>query len=154
MKKLEFKTTINAKREKVWDAMLQKDTYREWVGVSWPNSDYKGKWAQGEDIRFIGGGEGNEGGTMAHLEEVRKPEYVLAKHIAVINADGTEDRTSETAKGWVGTTEEYTFTEKDGKTEVKVVINTKPDWESMFNEGWPNALKKLKEICERKAVTA
>ena len=48
----------------------------------------------------------------------------------------------------------YTFTEKNGKTEVKVVMNTSPEWESMFNDGWPDALKKLKEICERKAVTA
>jgi uncharacterized protein YndB with AHSA1/START domain len=153
MKKLEFKTTINAKREKVWQTMLAPETYREWVNVSWPNSRYEGKWATGENIRFIGGEE-NQGGTLANFVEVRKPEYILAKHIAVINADGTEDRTSETAKGWIGTTEEYTFTEKDGKTELKVVINTSPDWESMFTDGWPNALNKLKEICERKAVTA
>lgn len=153
MKKLEFKTTINAKREKVWDTMLQPDTYREWVNVSWPNSTYDGKWKTGEDIKFIGG-EGNEGGTKANIVEARKPEYLLAKHIAIINADGTLDSTSEQAKGWVGTTEEYTFTEKDGKTELTVVINTNPDWESMFTDGWPNALKKLKEICERKAVTA
>ena len=155
MKKLEFKTTINAKRDKVWQTMFAPDTYREWVNVSWPNSKYEGKWATGENMRFIGGGgEGNEGGTLANLVEVRKPEYVLAKHIAVINGDGTEDRTSEIAKGWIGSTEEYTFTEKDGKTELKVVINTTPEWESMFADGWPDALKKLKEICERKAVTA
>jgi uncharacterized protein YndB with AHSA1/START domain len=154
MKKLEFKTTINAKRDKVWQTMLAPDTYREWVNVSWPNSTYDGKWATGENIRFIGGSEENQGGTLANIVEARKPEYILAKHIAVINADGTEDRTSETAKGWIGTTEEYTFTEKDGKTELKVVINTSPDWESMFTDGWPNALNKLKEICERKAVTA
>jgi len=152
MKKLEYKIEIAAKPEKVWNTMLEPDTYRQWVNVSWPGSFYKGNWKQGEDIRFLGG-EG-QGGTMANLTEVRKPESIKAKHIAVINADGSEDRSSEQAKGWIGTLEEYTFTEKNGKTEVHVTIMTSPEWESMFNDGWPDALKKLKEISERKAVTA
>jgi uncharacterized protein YndB with AHSA1/START domain len=152
MKKIEYKTEIAAKRDKVWNTMLQPDTYREWVNAGWPGARYEGNWKQGENIRFLGGEQ--SGGTMASLIEVRQPEYIKAKHIAVINGDGSEDRTSEQAKGWIGTTEEYTFTEKNGKTELKVVVNTTPEWESMFNEGWPDALKKLKEICERKAVTA
>lgn len=152
MKKLEFKTEINAKPDKVWSTMLNADTYREWTNVAWPGSSYVGNWKQGEDIRFVG--DGNMGGTMATLLEVRKPEYLNAKHVAVLTPDGKEDRTSEEAKGWIGTTEEYTFTEKNGKTELKVVINTSPAWESMFNDGWPKALNKLKEMCERKSVTA
>jgi uncharacterized protein YndB with AHSA1/START domain len=152
MKKLEYTIDINAKRDKVWKTMLEPDTYQEWVSVSWPNSRYDGKWKQGEDIKFLGGGE-NQGGTKANLVEVRQPEYLNANHIAIINGDGTEDSTSEIAKGWVGTTEEYFFTEKGDQTELRVVIHTNPDWESMFNDGWPNALKKLKEISERKAVT-
>lgn len=152
MKKLEFKTEINAKREKVWKTMLDHDTYREWTNVGWPGSDYKGRWKQGEDIRFVGSGE-NQGGTFANLVEVREPEYLLARHTAIILANGELDSTSEDAKGWVGTTEEYTFTEKNGKTELKVVITTNPAWESMFADSWPAALEKLKEISERKAAT-
>ena len=152
MKKVEFKTEIDAKRDKVWNTMLEKETYREWVNAGWPGSTYEGKWKQGETLRFLG--EGNQGGTMAKLVEVRQPEYIKAEHIAVITKEGKEDRTSEEANRWVGTTEEYTFTEKNGKTELKVTINTAPQWESMFKDGWPNALNKLKEICERKAVTA
>ena len=145
MKKLEFKIDISANRQKVWDTMLHPETYKEWTNVSWPGSDYKGNWKQGEDIRFISpSGEG----TLATLVEIRPYEFILADHIAVINKDGTEDRTSEVAKGWVGITESYTFTEKNGKTELKVEINTHPDWEKMFNDGWPKALAKLKEISE------
>jgi uncharacterized protein YndB with AHSA1/START domain len=152
MKTQEFKTEINAKRDKVWRTMFDPDTYRQWVNVSWPGSYYDGKWKTGENIRFIG--DQNQGGTLANLVEVREPEYVFAKHIAVITGDGKEDRTSEEAKSWIGSTEEYKFTEKNGKTELKVIINTTPQWESMFNDGWPEALKKLKEISERSAVTA
>ena len=145
MKHLEYKTQIAANKKKVWNTMLAPDTYKVWTGVSWPGSTYEGIWAKGENIRFIGpSGEG----TLATLVEQKPYEDLLAKHIAVIKADGSEDRDSDVAQGWVGTLERYTFKEHDGKTELTVSIDTTPAWESMFNEGWPNALAKLKEICE------
>lgn len=146
MKKLEFTIEINAGKKKVWDTMLQPDSYREWVRASWPDSYYDGTWEKGEDIRFLLPGRG---GTMANLVECKPHDYILAKHIATIRADGTLNRNSENSKGWIGTTESYTFIEKDGKTTLKVVVETSPDWEYMFNDGWPGALKRLKEICER-----
>jgi uncharacterized protein len=89
------------------------------------------------------------GGSLIHLIEHRPYEYSFAKHIAAINPDGTEDRDSETAKGWIGATESYTFTEHNGKATLEVEIHTNPAWESMFTDGGPTALAKLKEICER-----
>jgi uncharacterized protein YndB with AHSA1/START domain len=147
MKKLEFKIDISATAKKVWDTMLAPKTYKEWVGVSWPGSDYQGKWAKGQKIRFQG--EGQSGGTVATIDEFKPYESLLARHIAVINADGTEDYNSEVAKGWVGTLERYTFAESKGKTTLTVGIETNPDWEKMFQDGWPGALKALKEISER-----
>jgi hypothetical protein len=125
--------------------MLQPETYKEWTAVSWPGSVYKGKWAKGENLRFIStSGEG----TLATVVEHTPYEHILAKHIAVIKADGSEDRESDMAKGWVGTLERYRFNEQNGKTDLTVEIDTSPDWESMFAEGWPNALAKLKQMCE------
>lgn len=146
MKKLEFKINIAAPREKVWDTMLNAETYKEWVGVSWPGSRYEGNWNQGENLKFISPGAG---GTMATVVECRPYEFILAKHIAVINSDGAEDRSSDIAKGWIGTTESYTFTGNNGNTELVIEINTYLAWEKMFADGWPNALAKLKEICEQ-----
>ena len=149
MKTLEFKIDIAASPKKVWDTMLNKETYEEWVSVSWPGSTYNGNWNQGSNIKFTGPGQG---GTMATIVENRPYEYLLVKHVAVLTKDGEEDRDSEMAKGWVGSTEAYEFKEKNGKTELKVVINTNPDWEKMFTDGWPAALNKLKEISERTLV--
>lgn len=146
MKHLEFKTQIAADKKKVWDTMLHPETYKEWVSASWPGSTYEGKWLKGNNLRFISSsGEG----TLATLVEQKPYEDILAKHIAVIKADGSEDRDSDVAKGWIGTTERYTFKERNGKTDLTVAIETSPEWETMFNEGWPDALAKLKEICER-----
>jgi uncharacterized protein YndB with AHSA1/START domain len=146
MKKLEFKITIASPAKNVWNIMLDRKTYKEWVRAGWPDSDYDGKWAKGEKIRFTGEGQG---GTLALIEELKPYETMLARHIAVLNADGTEDYDSELAKGWIGTLERYTFSESKDKTTLTVGIETKPEWEKMFQDGWPAALKALKEICEK-----
>jgi uncharacterized protein YndB with AHSA1/START domain len=145
MKTLEYQIDINASKEKVWNTMLQLETYQQWTEVSWPGSSYEGEWKQGAAMRF---GAPGQGGTYAELREVRPYEHIHAEHTASINPDGSLDRDSEMAKGWVGTTESYTFTENNGTTALTVHIKTNPDWAPMFDEGWPPALKKLKELCE------
>lgn len=146
MKKLEYKININASPKKVWEIMLAPKTYREWVNVSWPNSDYKGKLGKDEKIRFVGDGQG---GTLATIDEFKPYDTILARHIAILRDDGSEDYNSPEAKGWIGTLERYTFTESNGMTTLTVVIETNPDWEKMFDDGWPNALRALKELCEK-----
>lgn len=147
MEHLEYEVVISAPAKKVWETMLQKDTYRQWVAKSWPGSFYEGKWEKGEQIRFIGSEEG--GGTLAELVEVKPYENVFARHIAVLGPGRTEDRTSEIAKGWIGSTEEYRLAEDDGKTTLRVLVETNPEWRSMFDEGWPAALEELKKMAER-----
>ena len=146
MKRLQYKIDIAAPREKVWETMLGPETYQEWTNVAWPGSFFKGEWKQGEKIQFI---SKDEGGTLAVLEQVRPQEHIHAKHVAILLPGGVEDRTSEFARDWVGITESYTFKEQAGNTEVLVNINTNPKWEKMFNDGWPKALDKLKEMCEQ-----
>jgi len=146
MEKLEYKIVISAPAKKVWETMLQKETYEQWVSKSWPGSTYQGTWAKGEKINFAG----TDGtGTRAELVEVKPYERILARHIAILGPGGVEDRTSEMAKGWIGITEEYRFTEQSGKTTLTVLIETTPEWRSMFDDGWPAALEELKKITER-----
>jgi hypothetical protein len=145
MKKLVFKTDIHASKEKVWKTMLNPDTYREWVTVSWSGSYYQDSWKQGSNLKFISPAGG---GTMANLVECKLYDFILANHIAVLNRDLSEDRTSDMAKGWVGSTESYAFSEHNNITTFVVEINTNPSWERMFSDGWPAALYKLKELCE------
>lgn len=151
MKKLEYKIEIAASAKKVWDTMLQKDTYEQWVAKSWPNSSYEGNWKKGEEIKFIGA---DGSGTLAELVEVKPYERILARHIAILGSGGIQDRTSEVAKGWIGITEEYQFAERNGKTTLTVVIETTEAWAKMFDDGWPAALEELKNITERQLTIA
>ena len=150
MEHLEYKIVISAPVKKVWETMLQQETYRQWVAKSWPNSFYEGKWEKGEKIRFIGP---DGSGTLAELVEVKPYEKLFARHIAILGPGGEEDRTSEIAKDWVGITEGYTFAEQNGKTTLTVSIETTPEWRKMFDDGWPAALDELKKITESQLVT-
>jgi len=145
MTNLEYKIHIKAPKQKVWEIMLQPDTYKEWTGASWPGSFYEGKWAENEKIKFIGK---DGSGTLALIEVFKPYEYISAKHIAVLDK-GKEDSDSDIAKSWVGTMENYLFSERNGETDLTVEMEVYPDWQKMFDDGFPNALKKLKEICEQ-----
>lgn len=151
MERLDYRIEISASAKKVWETMLNKETYEQWVAKSWPNSSYDGAWVKGTTIDFAGP---DGSGTRAELLEVKPFEHVLAKHVAILNPGKIEDRDSEMAKGWVGITEEYRLSERGGKTTLHVMINTNPAWKQMFDDGWPTALEELKKITEAQIVVA
>lgn len=146
MKTLNFETTIDATPQKVWETMLGPETYRQWVGVAWPGSGYTGEWKEGAEIRFTGEGGG---GTLAKITELNPDAYVRMEHIAVLLDDGSEDRDSEMAKGWIGSTEAYRLTGQNGATRLDVELTVHPEWAPMFEEGWPTALEALQQLAER-----
>lgn len=145
MEHLEYKIEIAAPAKKVWETMLGEDTYKQWTSKSWPGSSYDGQWLKGQEIRFAGP---DGSGTLAILDEVKPHENVLARHIAILTAGGGVDKTSDIAKGWIGTTEEYRLAERGGKTMLTVIIKAPAEWRQMFDEGWPGALEELKRIAE------
>lgn len=147
MKTLHYEISIDATPKKVWETMLGKTTYEQWVAASWPGSSYHGEWKKGAQIRFIGADGG--GGTLGEITAQEPYSHVAIEHVAVLLDDGNEDRTSDMAKGWIGTTEAYTFTGENGATKLEVDITTAPEWASMFEDGWPKALEALKELAEK-----
>lgn len=141
---LNFTITINAPMKKVWDTMLGIETYKKWTSAAWPGSYYEGEWKEGETLFFFGP---DKSGTKARLVEHRPYVYTKAEHIACLDK-GKEDTESEIAKVWIGSTESYAFTEKDGHTTLDVTMHVTSGWADMFKKDWPKAMNKLKEICE------
>lgn len=46
--------------------------------------------------------------------------------------------------------ENYTLHDKDGGTEVSIdLLNLPDEYAGMFNDSWPKALEKLKELAEK-----
>ncbi|MEX2593833.1 MAG: hypothetical protein WD426_13750 [Anditalea sp.] len=48
-----------------------------------------------------------------------------------------------------GAHENYTFKEADGITEVSVDADTNDEYKALFEDIWPKALLKLKELSEK-----
>jgi Activator of Hsp90 ATPase homolog 1-like protein len=149
MEKLHFKIEINASKEKVWDTMLEDKTYRLWTEPFMAGSYFKGDWNKGSKILFLAPGENGElGGMVSRIKENRKYDFVSIEHLGVVS-NGKEDTTSDVVKPWAGSLENYTFKEKDGKTEVLVDLDSNEEYAEMFNGMWPKALQKLKELAEK-----
>jgi Activator of Hsp90 ATPase homolog 1-like protein len=149
MDKLHFKIEINAPKEKVWNTMLEDKTYREWTEAFSPGSHYVGSWNKGSKILFLGPNEnGIMGGMVSRIKENKQYEFISIEHIGVVQ-DGEEDTTSDAVKAWAGSLENYTFKDFNGKTELLVDMDINDDFKEMFEDMWPKALQKLKELAEK-----
>lgn len=148
MDKLHFSIVINAPKEKVWSTMLDDNTYRKWTEAFAPGSYYKGDWNKGSKILFLAPGENGEMGMVSRIKENRLYEYISIEHLGFVQ-DGKEDTSSEAVKAWAGVLENYTFKEKGGATELLVDMDSNEEYEEMFQDMWPKALQKLKELAEK-----
>lgn len=149
MHKLKFSITINTPPEKVWNTMLGKDSYREWTDVFSSGSHYIGDWSQGSKILFLAPDKaGKISGMVSRIRESRPWQFVSIEHLGFVE-DGKEDTTSEAVAGWAGALENYTFKDIGGKTEVLVEMDTSDEYREMFENTWPKALDKLKELAEQ-----
>lgn len=128
--------------------MLGDETYRQWTDVFNPGSYYEGSWDKGSEIRFIGSDDtGASGGMLGTIVENRPNEFVSIEYSGMI-IEGVPDTTSDAAKTVVGTHENYSFSEEDGVTTVTVEMDSDDEYAAMFEESWPVALDKLKELSE------
>jgi hypothetical protein len=78
-------------------------------------------------------------------------EYVSTKIMAVI-VDGQDDSTSESVQKWIGSYENYRFSEKDGVTTVDIEMtgdSMDAEAQEIFEDMWPKGLAKLKTIVEQ-----
>ena len=148
MSKLNFSIVIDAPISKVWDTMLEDKTYRIWTEEFSPGSHYIGNWNQGSKILFLGpSNDGKLAGMVSRIKENKLHKYISIEHLGEVY-DGVEDTTSERVKDWAGALENYTFINKDGKTELVVDLDINAEFKEMFEGIWPKALQILKSLCE------
>lgn len=150
MQRLHFSILINAPKDKVWHSMLDDKPYREWTKAFNEGSYYKGNLEKGSKILFLGPdpNTGEESGMVSRIAENKPYEFISIEHLGIVQ-NGVEDTTSEVARKWAPAFENYTFNDKDGATEVLVDIDIEDEHAQMFNEMWPGALRKLKELAEK-----
>lgn len=144
-KRVQYTIEINAPKEKVWDTMLNDETYREWTSAFSEGSHFKGNWQEGSKILFL---DPSGAGMIAKIERNKPYEFMSIEHLGFLR-DGEEDTESQEAKVFAGAHENYTLKERNGVTELLIDIDLTDEYKEMFDKLWPNALSKLKALAER-----
>jgi len=145
MKKVTFSIDINAPKEKVWYSLWDDENYENWTSAFSEGSHAVSDWNEGSKIYFLGPGGG---GGMNSKISIKKPFDTMSfKHISEIK-DFKEQPLTEESESWSGSEERYDLTEKDGVTTVTTTIDIVEKFADFFNDAFPKALQKLKEIAE------
>jgi len=151
MKKLQFTISIHASANKVYDVMLgisNKSTYEQWTAFFNPTSTYEGNWSKGSKMLFVGTDEkGEKGGMVSEVADNIPNRFVSVRHYGLLQAN-VEITDGPEVEKWANGFENYTFEENNGTTKVTVDLDTTEDFVEYMNEAYPNALNKLKEVCE------
>lgn len=146
---LEYFITINAPASKIYSMMLSEDGYKQWTAVFNGASHFVGSWEKGADIQFLGCDEnGKVGGMISRIKENIPNEFVSIEHLGMI-MNGEAITTGPEVETWIGAHENYTFSETEGVSTVTVSLDTAFGYDDYFNNTYPKALEKLKEICEQ-----
>lgn len=148
MKKLTYQIKIHAPVAQVFKTMLDKETYKQWTSAFDPSSDFEGIWDKGQKIYFTGVNEnGEKGGMVAEIAEYIPNSYVSIRHLGILDK-GKEVLSGPTVEDWAGALENYSFTDIEGQTLLKIDVDTSDEYIDYFNEAWPDALQRLKGISE------
>ena len=145
MEKQEFKISINAPREKVWEVLWNDTTYPAWTAVFSEGSRAVTDWKKGSKVLFV---DGKGSGMVSTIAESKPAEFMSFKHLGMVK-DGVEDTTSDEVKKWAGAEESYTLKPAGGNTELTVQIDLSEEWKDYFVNTFPKALDKVKELAEK-----
>lgn len=151
MKKMTYSVKINKDADSVYRMMLGLDdvhTYNHWTAAFNPTSTFAGNWETGSRIHFVGtNAEGKQEGMVTDVKANDPGKFVSLQHIGVLK-DGKEVTSGPEVEGWAGSMEEYRFTEQDGVTTVSVDVDVNEKYLDYFNETYPKALERLRDMAE------
>lgn len=142
MEEISFSIEIDASKEKVWDTLWQDETFREWAGIIDSGTYIKGELKEGNEIQFIS--EGGYGVT-SFVEKLIVNEFLLLRHLVDTQDEGKQNRDKE----WTGGKESYRLAENDGITTLMVIFDVPLDLKKYFEDNYPKAMKKIKELAEK-----
>jgi uncharacterized protein YndB with AHSA1/START domain len=144
MERRQFKTTIDAPRQRVWEILWGEETYPQWTSAFSEGSHAKTDWKKGSRVLFL---DAKGDGMISEVTENRPNQFMGIKHLGVLQG-GKEDFQIAKEKGWEGAVENYTLKTVGGQTELTIDQDIEEDYLKYFEETWPKALEKLKNIAE------
>lgn len=149
MKKLTFTIDINASKEKVWYSLWDDENYKNWTTVFCEGSFTISDWKEGSKIYFLG----PDGSGMNSKIDIKKPFDTMSfTHHGEVK-EFKEQPETEMTKSWAGSEERYDLVEHNGVTTLTTSVDILESHEDFFNNSFPKALQKVKEIAEGETKT-
>jgi hypothetical protein len=145
-KTLTFEIAIRAPRARVWDIMLDPETYKAWTSAFCEGSYFVGSWDEGAKIQFL---SPSGDGMTAVIAENRPHEFVSIRHLGVIEK-GVEDTSSEKVRAWAPAYENYRFSDLPDGCRLTVAVDTVAEYEQYMRDTFPKALALLKDLAEKR----
>lgn len=142
MDEMTFTIEINASKEKVWSTLWEDETFRDWAGLIDPGTYMRGELKEGNEVEYISAENGY--GVTSLVKELIANEYLLLFHQADTQGSGEQTRD----KQWTGGKESYALSENDGITKLTTIFDVPPELEAYFNDAYPKALERVKELAE------
>jgi hypothetical protein len=145
-KTLTFEIAIRAPRARVWDIMLDPETYKAWTSAFCEGSYFVGSWDEGAKIQFL---SPSGDGMTAVIAENRPHEFVSIRHLGVIEK-GVEDTSSAKVRAWAPAYENYRVSDLPDGCRLTVAVDTVAEYEQYMRDTFPKALALLKELAEER----
>lgn len=148
IQKLHFKIDIDAPIEKVYQVITDSISFSDWTSLFGVPSFYKGSWEKGSKMIFIADMEdGSQMGMVSRIVEHIPNQLISIEHLGSY-LNGEETMEGEEVDAFKGSLETYKLS-YDGKTttmSVETDVFITPD--DFYNETWPKALNRIKELSE------
>ncbi len=81
MQKINFSTSINASKEKVWKTLWDDSSYRKWTSVFSESSHAVTDWKEGSKVLFL---DGKGSGMVSKIEINRPNEHMSFKYMGEV----------------------------------------------------------------------
>ncbi len=145
IEKLHFSININAPKNRVWEELTNKVSYKTWTQTFCEGSILKGDMKLNGRIHFL-----NERGNGLYSDIVyfKVNERIMYKHLGLVE-NNQELPLDESSKRWTGCFESYKLMEiNDNTTELEVSIDVVDASLECYRKKFPDGLVIFKELCE------
>lgn len=146
MQKLSYTIFINAPASRVWEVLWHDDTYRQWTCVFQEGSYAVSDWNEESDVHFL---TPKGAGMFAKIEKMIPNKFMSIRHMGEIK-DFIPQPVLVDAGDWGESYENYSLEEENNVTILTAELESREEHIQYFNDVFPEALKKVKEISEGK----
>lgn len=144
--RLHFSINISAEKSKIWHALWDDNSYREWANIFFEGSyAVSDNWTEGSQVLFLAP---DKSGIYSIVEKHIPNKIMAFKHIGCV-VNGKKQPIDEETKKWSGTTEIYTLTEDINFNTLRIDIDILEEHLDFMKNKLPEALKIIKGIATK-----